>query len=538
MKVLTAAEMREVDRLTIERLGIPSLQLMETAGTRVAETLLQTAGNAGWHPRNVAVLCGKGNNGGDGFVVARHLKNADTRVRVYLFASPDDLRGDAAANFEKWKHLGGDVVLVLDEAAWKSAWTDLSAADSIVDAIFGTGFRGPLPSLIEHAIEDINRFSRKATMARPALILAVDTPSGLPSDEGQQVGTVLRAHATVTFTAPKIGQLVSPEASAAGALKVVAIGSPDSLVNEVAHGSLRWSEPEEFAMLPLVRATEANKGTYGHALIVAGSFGKSGAAILSSRAALRSGAGLVTVATPESALPMIASAQAEYMSEPLLATSEGTAALKNVSEGRFAKIEAGKKVLAVGPGLGLNAETQNFIRTIVQHTKLPVVLDADGLNAFAENADALRDRKTEFLVITPHPGEMARLLKTSIAEVQRDRVKTATDAARRWNVHVVLKGSHTVVASSAGQIFVNTSGNAGLAKGGSGDVLTGVLAALTAQFGTEDWIRVLALGVFLHGKAAEVAVEGIDLSGLLAGEVADAIPEARRRLLLELRRGG
>jgi ADP-dependent NAD(P)H-hydrate dehydratase / NAD(P)H-hydrate epimerase len=538
MKVLTAAEMREVDRLTIDRLGIPSLQLMETAGTRVAETLLQTAGNAGWHPRSVAVLCGKGNNGGDGFVVARHLKNAGTLVRVYLFASPDDLRGDAAANFEKWKHSGGDVVSVLDEAAWKSAWADLSAADSIVDAIFGTGFRGPLPGLIEHAIEDINRFSRNATTARPALILAVDTPSGLPSDEGQQAGTVLRAHATVTFTAPKIGQLVSPEASAAGALKVVAIGSPDSLVNEVAHGIMRWSEPEEFAMLPLVRATEANKGTYGHALIVAGSFGKSGAAILSSRAALRSGAGLVTVATPESALPMIASAQAEYMSEPLLATSEGTAALKNVSDGRFAKIEAGKKVLAVGPGLGLNPETHNFIRTIVQHTKLPVVLDADGLNAFAENADALRDRKTEFLVITPHPGEMARLLKTSIAEVQGDRVKTATNAAKRWNVHVVLKGSHTIVASPSGEIFVNTSGNAGLAKGGSGDVLTGVLAALTAQFGTDDWIRVLALGVFLHGKAAEVAVEGTDLSGLLAGEVADAIPEARRRLLLELRRGG
>jgi NAD(P)H-hydrate epimerase len=225
------------------------------------------------------------------------------------------------------------------------------------------------------------------------------------------------------------------------------------------------------------------------------------------------------------------------MSEPLLATSEGTASLKNISAGHFAKIEAGKKVLALGPGLGLNPETQAFIRTIVQQTKLPVVLDADGLNAFAEQADTLRDRKAEFVAITPHPGEMARLLKTSIAEVQRDRVKTATDGAKRWNVHVVLKGSHTIIASPAGEVFVNTSGNAGLAKGGSGDVLTGVLAALTAQFGTGDWVRVLSLGVFLHGKAAEVAAKDTDLSGLLAGEVADAIPEARSRLLLELRRG-
>jgi hydroxyethylthiazole kinase-like uncharacterized protein yjeF len=538
MKVLTAAEMREVDRLTIERLGIPSRQLMETAGTRVAEVFLHTAKNAGWRPRRVVVLCGKGNNGGDGFVVARHLKSADTAVRVYLFASTDELRGDAAANCEEWKRSGGDVPLVPDETSWKLAWADVSAADAIVDAIFGTGFRGPLPALIKRAIDDVNHLSGSATAARPALILAVDTPSGLPSDQGKAEETVLRAHATVTFTAPKVGQLLSSQASAAGTLSVVSIGSPNSLVNEVGRGSLRWSEPEEFATLPLVRATEANKGTYGHVLIIAGSFGKSGAAILSSRAALRAGAGLVTVATPEPVLPVIASAQAEYMSEPLLATSEGTAALKNSSEGRFAKMEAGKKVLAIGPGLGLNLETQEFIRTIVRQSKLPIVLDADGLNAFAEQADTLRDRKAEFVVITPHPGEMARLLKTSIAEVQRDRVKTATDAAKRWNVQVVLKGSHTIIASPAGEVFVNTSGNAGLAKGGSGDVLTGVLAALTAQFGTSDWLRVLALGVFLHGKAAEVAVEGTDPSGLLAGEVADAIPEARRRLLVELRRGG
>ena len=536
MKVLTAAEMREVDRLTSERHGTPSLQLMETAGRRVAEACREIVHISERHPRKISVLCGKGNNGGDGLVVARHLQAANALVKVYLFAKPEELHGDAATNLQRWCEAGNDVVPVLDETAWRTAWPDVASADVIIDAIFGTGFRGAASGVIARAIEDINQHSQRATSARPSLILAVDTPSGLPSDGQPAAGALLYAHRTVTFTAPKPGQLISKDAVAVGALEVVDIGSPAVLVEEIGKSSLRWSEPTEFSDFPLVRTVDSNKGLYGHVLVVAGSLGKSGAAVMAGYAALRAGAGLVTVATPVVVLPIVASAHPEYMTESLAATEAGTASLQNLTDDHFSQIEEGKTVLALGPGLGLHANTQDFIRKVVAQTELPVVLDADGLNAFAAAADALRQRHTKFLAITPHPGEMARLLMSSAKDVQEDRVGAAQQAAKRWNVHVVLKGSHTVIASPDGEIFINTSGNPGLAKGGSGDILTGLLAALTAQLKTKDWTRTLALGVYLHGKAAELAAAATDESGLLATDVAACIPNARHKLLQELQR--
>jgi hydroxyethylthiazole kinase-like uncharacterized protein yjeF len=536
MKALTAAEMREVDRLTTERYGIPGLQLMEAAGTRVAEAFRRIAASNGVGARHVCILCGKGNNGGDGFVVARLLASTITSVQVYLFGKPEELRGDAATNYRRWCEGGHKTTLVGDETSWNSAWTAIAAADVIIDAMFGTGFRGAATGAVGRAIEDINRLSRDATAVRPFLILALDAPSGMPSDGEAAQGPVLAAHHTVTFTAPKVGQLISPDAAAVGYLEVAEIGSPPHLIDEVGRGSLRWVEAQEFSSLPLVRPVDSHKGLYGHVLVVAGSVGKSGAAIMSSHAALRAGAGLVTVATPAPVLSIVASAFPEYMTEPLEATEIGTASRKGLDGNRFAQIEQGKTVLAVGPGLGQHPETQEFIRSVVRETELPVILDADGLNAFAGRADELRNRKTKFLAITPHPGEMARLLGASTKEIQGDRVKVAREAAQRWNAHVVLKGSHTLVVAPDGQTFVNTGGNPGLAKGGSGDVLTGVLAALTAQFKTADWVRVLALGVYLHALAADLASAGSDLSGLLAGEVANAVPKSRLRMLQELQR--
>ncbi len=542
MKALTAAEMREVDRQTTARFGIPGLQLMESAGQQVCDTILQWLdGGRRLEPRpelKISILCGKGNNGGDGLVVARHLKATGIEPRVYFFGDPAKLTGDASENFQRWRNTGGIVNVVGGQSEWETVSAAIRSSDVIVDALLGTGLRGAVTGTTAKVISAVNEFSKNATSARPGLIISVDMPSGLPSDGEAAEEPVLRAHRTVTFTAPKIGQLVSADAACTGALEVRQIGSPTELVEELGKGELRWASAEEFAKLPLVRAADSNKGTFGHVLLVAGALGKSGAAVLAGRMAVRAGAGLVTIATPSVVLPVVAAVQAEYMTVPLQATRAGTLALKNVQGGRWEKSEKGKTVVAIGPGLGTEAQTQQCIRTMVRSTELPVILDADGLNAFDGRADELRQRKSKFLAITPHPGEMARLLDKSTREVQGDRLKAAREAAKRWNAHVILKGFHTLIASPGGAVFVNTTGNAGLAKGGTGDVLTGLLAALTAQFKTEDWVRVLALGVYLHGLAADIGVTRMDMSGLIADDVIALIPEARMKLLQELQKIG
>jgi hydroxyethylthiazole kinase-like uncharacterized protein yjeF len=541
MKALTAAEMREVDRLTIERHGISGLQLMENAGIHVASYIYDylSQGRRSTNLR-IAFLCGKGNNGGDGFVAARHLKRKrpDLESTVYLFASPDDLDGDAATNFRKWKKMSGAVRVLNTEKACAKEWQRLATSHIIVDALLGTGLRGAPKGLIGNLINNLNQWSGNATKPFPALILAVDTPSGLPSDGEAAAGLVLRAHRTITFTAPKIGQLISPHAPCCGELSVKHIGTPLSLVEEIGGNALRWAGPEEFASLPLIRAADSHKGTFGHVLVVGGSLGKSGAAVLAGYATLTSGAGLTTIASPHVVQSLIASAHSEYMTEPLVSTDEGTISSSNLTSGRFEKILGNKTVLAIGPGLGIHTETQQVIRQLVRDSNVPVVLDADGLNAFAGDIDALRERKTQFLAITPHPGEMGRLQGISNASVQSDRVKAAMETAKRANAHVILKGFHTVLAAPDGRVWVNTTGGPALGKGGSGDVLTGVLAALTAQFGTSDWLRVLALGVYLHGAAGANTSGWTDASGQLASRVAFAIPMMRHHLLREIQFGG
>lgn len=542
MKALTAAEMREVDRQTTARFDIPGLQLMESAGQQVCESILRWLGGVrapeSRQDLKISILCGKGNNGGDGLVVARHLKVTGIEPTVYFFGDPTKLTGDANENFQRWRNASGTVDVVGSEREWEKISGAIASSDVIVDALLGTGLRGAVTGFTAKAIAAVNELSQNATAARPSLIISVDIPSGLPSDGEAAEGPVLRAHQTVTFTAPKIGQMVSADAACTGALEVRQIGSPAKLVEELGQSELRWASAEEFAKLPLVRAADSNKGTFGHVLLVAGALGKSGAAVLAGRMAVRAGAGLVTIATPAVILPIVAAAQPEYMTVPLQATRAGTIALKNVQGGRWKKIEKGKSVLAIGPGLGTEPQTQQCIRTMVRSTELPTILDADGLNAFDGRADELRQRKSKFLAVTPHPGEMARLLGKSIRDIQGDRLKAAQEAAKRWRAHVILKGFHTLIAAPDGAVFVNTTGNAGLAKGGTGDVLTGLLAALTAQFKTGDWLRVLALGVYLHGLAAGIGVIRMDASGLIADDVISLIPEARMKLLQELQNIG
>jgi NAD(P)H-hydrate epimerase len=296
---------------------------------------------------------------------------------------------------------------------------------------------------------------------------------------------------------------------------------------------IHWIEPTDFRTLPLQRDPAANKGTYGHALIVAGSLGKSGAAILAARGTLRSGAGLVTVATPQDVLPIVAGGMPEMMTAPLGATEAGTASLRNLDYGKFTEILRGKSVLAIGPGLSMQHETQQFIRLVVGQTEVPIILDADGLNAFAGVADTLNERKASALVLTPHPGEMARLLGISVKEVQARRLEIALEAAGRWRAYVILKGFHSILATPTGNAYINTTGNPGMATGGTGDVLTGILAGMTAQFGVEDWARVLSFGVYLHGLAGDIAASRVGESPLIASDLVEALPEAYARVLTE-----
>jgi hydroxyethylthiazole kinase-like uncharacterized protein yjeF len=532
MKALTAAEMREVDRLTTERYGIPSLQLMENAGTRFFEFLRACYGDMAIN--RASILCGKGNNGGDGFVVARLLQEAGRKPSVYLLAMADAVRGDAAENLARLRKSGAKIQEIPSCAQWEKVRAEVARSRVIVDALLGTGLKGKVEGLLASVIADVNKISRDATSLLPEAVVAVDTPSGLPSDGASREGPVIRAHTTVTFTAPKLGQLVSPDSACCGRLHVGDIGSPSELIEELGKGQVRWMEPKEFRDLPLVRQADSHKGKFGHVLLIAGSVGKSGAAILAGRGALRSGAGLVTVATPDGVLPIVAGAQPELMTEPLTSTRLGTIAATN-GKTRLHALMPGKTLLAIGPGIGTHRETQKFVTTVVRQTALPVILDADGLNAFAGRGRDLAKRKTRYLALTPHSGEMARLLGVSNVAVQADRLASAWKAAKAWKAHVILKGFHTILATPDGRAFVNTTGNPGMAKGGSGDVLTGILAGTVSQLGLQNWERALALGVYLHGLAADERTVQQAEPGLLAGEIADAVPMAFHRLLTRLR---
>jgi NAD(P)H-hydrate epimerase len=336
----------------------------------------------------------------------------------------------------------------------------------------------------------------------------------------------VEAYYTVTFTAPKVGMFQGEAQRYLGELVVRDIGSPAELIEEVGHGNLRWSEPGEFGQFAKRRKAEGNKGDYGHALIVAGSVGKSGAAVLASWSALRTGAGLVTVATPEPVLPIVAAHTPEIMTEPLVATESGSVSLRSLEYGKFEAILKGKRALGMGPGLTTQDETQQFIRKIVgKRNSIPLVLDADGLNAFAGRAGELKNAEG-LIAVTPHPGEMARLTGLKTSEVQARRLRLALESAAAWNACVILKGHNTIVAAPDGKAFINSTGNPGMGTGGTGDVLTGMLSALTAQFGTENWERVLAFGVYLHGLAGDMSYADFDEAPLMAGDLVRAIPRA------------
>ena len=529
MKALMVAEMREVDRLSTERYGVPGLTLMENAGTRVAAFIADRFPDS--RTLRIVVFCGKGNNGGDGFVVAQKLREVHNFTpEVYLFAAPEEMRGDAATNRDRWKTSGGKLHVGTAGEAVGQVKAAVGNSDIIVDALLGTGARGPVEGLLRGAIEAMNGRRREQC------VVAVDIPSGADADTGEVGSVAVEADYTVTFTAPKIGMLVGKANECCGQLLVRDIGSPWELIEEAGKGNVRWSEPKEFAKFAIRRKPQGHKGDYGHALIAAGSVGKSGAAALASWAALRAGAGLVTVATPEPVLPLVAAHTPEVMTEPLRATKTGSIALANLEHGYFEALLKGKKVLGMGPGLGADRETQEFVRNVVRQRSVPIVLDADGLNAFAGRAAELRGPQ-RVLAVTPHPGEMGRLISGSTAEVQARRMELAIRCAGEWNCYVILKGHQTITATPDGGAWVNSTGNPGMGTGGTGDVLTGMLAGLTAQYGTQTWDGVLAFGVYLHGLAGDLAYEEHGEAPLMAGDLIRAVPLAYQQFYSEMGRG-
>jgi hydroxyethylthiazole kinase-like uncharacterized protein yjeF len=508
MKIVTAGEMREIDRLSSERFGVPSLTLMESAGTAVADFVLSSYTAA----RRIGVVCGKGNNGGDGFVAARKLLRAEREVRVVLLAEPSELRGDAAEMFGKLPV--APVIVRNAEELNSDAVRGVFACDILIDAVLGAGFKPPMRGFYADAIATMNVSS--------VPVVAVDIPSGADADAmAPQSGTIARADAIVTFTAPRPAHVFG--SLTFGAVLVAPIGSPDEAI--VSSLKLNVITPKDVASLIAPRAQDSNKGNFGHVLVIGGSVGKAGAAAMAGFSALRVGAGLSTVATPQSVLSTVAGFHPEIMTEPLPETEAGTIALSALEYGRLDQLVEHKTVLAIGPGISRQEDTARFVRTVVTKYKIPMVLDADGLNAFEDRAGELRAGD---LVITPHPGEMSRLTGLSIPEIQRDRVNVARRFAGEHGLIVVLKGHRTLVAKPDGEVWVNTTGNPGMATGGTGDILTGMIAGMMAQNKGRIFEAVCA-AVYLHGLAGDVACESVGEQPLVATDLVRALPQAMRR---------
>jgi hydroxyethylthiazole kinase-like uncharacterized protein yjeF len=520
MKILTAAEMQRIDRLTTERYGVPSLTLMENAGRRVVEFL--EARFAPLRQQRIAILCGRGNNGGDGLVVARLLRGQGLSPRVVLLADPNQVKGDAAVNLERLRASGAPEAAE-DAAAWQRLKSTLAGTTLLIDAILGTGLSKPLEGFLLEVVRDLNKSLGEAR------VVAVDLPSGISADSGQLVGECVRADASVTFTAPKRAHVFPPACERMGEWVVRQIGTPPEALAEDSELFLNLTSPEDVAWMAQPRKAESHKGSFGHVLLLAGSVGKTGAAALAARAALRAGAGLVTVATAASALPVVASLGMEFMTEPLLETDFGTISLRALEDGRLDRLVEGKSVLAVGPGLGSNHETARFVRAVVSKYALPIVLDADGLNAFPGSKSEFRaPHRTR--VLTPHPGEMARLTGLTTAEIQAHRVEVARGFAASYQVHLVLKGFRTLTAAPDGQVWVNPTGNPGMATGGTGDVLTGLTAGLLSQFASRPVTEVVAGAVYLHGLAGDLAARRLGENSMIAGDLLEALPRAFRAI--------
>ena len=522
MKVVTAAEMRQIDQDTIEGIGIPGIVLMETAGSAIVRAIEQ------YYPtcQRIGIFAGKGNNGGDGIVIARQLAHIGRDVRLFLVSPPDSFTGEAQTNLQIAKNLGLRIAEMLTDAALGSDFfverstslTHIASCELLVDAIFGTGLRGTVRDPIATVINAINRLSTP--------ILSVDLPSGLDADTGHSLGTCVRADRTVTIGLPKRGLLMHPGAELAGKLEVVDIGFPEQVV-DAQNIKVNWTTAAQAAQWIPLRPPSSHKGSYGRVLVIAGSTGMTGAAALASEAALRAGAGLATLATPKHLNPILEGLLPEVMTLPLPETDAGSLSLSATSTILEFAVKT-KSILAIGPGLSQHPETVSFVHQLIRENReqgldLRMVIDADGLNALAQVRETLSLLNSD-AVLTPHPGEMARLTSTSVPVLEKDRISTAQQFASKYGVTLVFKGAPTVISTPNGNLWVNSTGNPGMATGGMGDVLTGIIAGLMAQGIPSE--NAAALGVYLHGLAGDIVAEKLGRHGLIASDVLKAVPQA------------
>jgi NAD(P)H-hydrate epimerase len=518
MRVLNAAQMRDADARTIQEIGIPSIVLMENAGRQVVAAL--EAHYSDLQTRHVAVLCGRGSNGGDGFVVARTLHQRGVDVSVFVLGSITDIRGDARMNLEILGRLGLTAVEIADEQAWELHFSEIAKCHLIVDAIFGTGLKTPLSGMMETVVADVNG------SAIP--VISVDLPSGISADTPELIGDCIRASMTVTLGAPKLPLVLPPGEEHAGNVVIADIGIPAAVIDSVAGPRVELLTREEMRELLPPRQHESHKGDYGHVLIVAGSLGKTGAAYLTALGALRSGAGLVTVATPRSCQPIVAAMAPEYMTVALGEDAQGQVSAEAVDQ----VLAAERDVIAVGPGLGTGDAVTAFVRALVERGTAPLVIDADALNVLAGRPDSLTSSDSgRDLIVTPHPGEMGRLAGLPTSQVQANRLEVARSWATSRHVYVILKGHRTLIATPDGHVFINPTGNPGMASGGSGDLLTGMVAAWLGQL--LDTEAACKLAVFLHGLAGDLAEADEGEQAMTASDIAnhigDAVSELTRR---------
>ena len=507
MYILTSEQMRESDTLAIHQYGIPSIVLMENATSGVADVILNHYASAS----RIIILAGRGNNGGDGLAAARHLFNRGLEIHVWLFSSQKSLKGDAAKNLQIVKRMGIPFKTIRSSRQLSESVDELVASDLVVDALFGTGLTKPMTGLFEDTAGLLN------TLRVP--VVSVDIPSGLSGSSADLIGPAVRADVTVTFAALKPAHIFPPAADFSGEVVVVDIGIP----MEVLEGMSRLELITHDDMLPFVveRERDSHKGTYGHAVIIAGSRNKPGAAALAAQAAYRVGAGLVTVAAVDPVIQMTIQAWPQVMGFSLKENEGGMIHSSELS--RLIEFCSDKSAVLIGPGLGTEESMQDFIRTFVGAVNQPVVTDADALTALGSRLDLINDRAAP-TVLTPHPKEMAALTGKTVLDVQESRLALAEHAARTSNAVCVLKGFQTLTSHPEGRTYVNSSGNPGMATGGSGDVLGGMITGFLAQGFPED---VAAWGgVYLHGRAGDMAAEQLGEISLVAGDLLDFIPEA------------